>query len=161
MQLKKGHPLPFCCVTSLPQFQYPEDVSFECSLCGRCCGDTDDHTRHVLLLKVDAKRITKETGLDVSEFANHVEGSEPYVYEMKKPKDGKCFFLKNSRCTIYNIRPLICRFYPFQLDTIENTYVFSYTNKCPGIGQGKTLTREFFENLFATATKAMDENKKE
>jgi Fe-S-cluster containining protein len=148
-------------VKPLPQFEYPEDVRFECSLCSRCCEDTEDHTRHVLLLNVDAKSIAKETGLDVSEFADQVEGSEPYVYEMKKPEDGKCFFLKNSRCTIYNIRPLICRFYPFQLDSQNNTYVFSYTNKCSGIGNGETLTREFFENLFATATKAMEKNKKE
>ena len=145
----------------LSPFEYPENVSFDCKLCGRCCGDTEDHTRHVLLLKVDAKRITNQTNLDVSEFADEVEGSEPYVYEMKKPENGQCFFLKNSRCTIYNSRPLICRFYPFQLDNQNNTYVFSYTNKCPGVGKGDNLTLEFFEKLFATATQAMEQNKKE
>jgi Fe-S-cluster containining protein len=114
------------------------------------------------MLKVDAKRITNQTNLDVNEFADEIEGSEPYLYQMKKPENGKCFFLKNSRCTIYNNRPLICRFYPFQLDNLGNgNYLFSYTNKCPGIGKGDKLEREFFEKLFATATQAMEQNKKE
>jgi hypothetical protein len=144
------------------EFEYPENVAFTCSLCGRCCGDTEDHVRRVLLLKLDTNRITNETSLDVSAFADPVEGSEPYVYEMKKPKDGKCFFLKNNRCTIYKARPLICRFYPFQLDDLGNdNYVFSYTDKCPGIGKGNSLEREFFESLFNTAKQAMEKNKKE
>ena len=30
-----------------------------------------------------------------------------------KKKDGKCFFLENGKCTIYKIRPKICRIYPY------------------------------------------------
>ena len=140
-------------------FEYPKNVGFVCKRCAQCCGDTEDTVRHVLLLKTDAQRISKETLLDSHEFAKDVSGFEPYIYEMKKTSGGKCFFLKNNRCTIYEIRPLICRFYPFELKNLgNNNYHFSYTNKCPGIGNGPHLKRVFFENLFSTVTDAMEEN---
>jgi len=78
---------------------------------------------------------------------------------MKKSKDGKCFFLKNKQCIIYKIRPLICRFYPFQLKNLGNKrYSFSYTNKCPGIENGAYNKREFFEKLFREFTNTMEQN---
>ncbi len=30
-----------------------------------------------------------------------------------KQKDGKCVFLKNNKCEIYEVRPKICRIYPY------------------------------------------------
>lgn len=133
-------------------FDYPKRVGFACNRCGRCCGDTEDTVRHVLLLKSDTNRISKETSLDVHEFADEIVGFEPYIYEMKKPEDGKCFFLKNNRCTIYEFRPLICRFYPFELRNLGNDrYSFAYTNDCPGIGNSSHLDKIFFEGLFRKA----------
>ena len=142
-------------------FEYPKHVGFVCSRCSQCCGDTEDHVRTILLLKTDAERISNETLFDIHEFADQVSGFEPYNYQMKKPENGKCFFLKNNRCTIYKIRPLICRFYPFQLENLgNNRYSFSYTNKCPGIGKGPHHKKEFFETLFNKATNEIEENSK-
>jgi Fe-S-cluster containining protein len=141
------------------EFEYPKDVGFVCNKCAQCCGDTEDTVRHVLLLKTDATRISNEILLDCHEFAEVISGFEPYVYEMKKTENGKCLFLKNNRCTIYKVRPLICRFYPFELKNLgNNKYQFSYTNKCPGVGKGSYLKRVFFENLFSIVTDAMEEN---
>ena len=139
-------------------FEFPEDVRFVCEKCGRCCGDTEDTVRHVLLLKTEAEKISEQTSLDIHEFAQEVYGFEPYIYEMKKTEpDGKCFFLKDNRCTIYEIRPIICRFYPFELKNLGNkSYLFSYTPKCPGIGKGPRIEKEFFDQLFKVATDAMD-----
>ncbi|MCW4015507.1 MAG: YkgJ family cysteine cluster protein [Candidatus Bathyarchaeota archaeon] len=140
-------------------FEYPKDVGFVCNGCAQCCGDTEDTVRCILLLKTDAERISNKTLLDINEFAEQVSGCEPYIYKMKKPEDGKCFFLENNRCTIYEIRPLICRFYPFKLDNLgNNRYIFSYTNKCEGIGKGPHHKKVFFENLFNEATNAIDES---
>ncbi len=78
---------------------------------------------------------------------------------MKKGKDGKCFFLKNNQCSIYKFRPLICRFYPFQLKNLGNSrYSFSYTNNCPGIEKGPQHNIRFFESLFKIFTNTMEEN---
>ena len=139
------------------RFEYPKHVSFGCNRCSRCCGDTEYEVRHILLLKNDAERISKETLLDINNFSEEVTGSEPYIYEMRKMEKGKCFFLKNNLCTIYKIRPLICRFYPFQLRNIgNNNYSFSYTDRCSGIGKKPKLNETFFENLFHQFIDAME-----
>jgi Fe-S-cluster containining protein len=140
-------------------FDYPTNIRFRCTHCGQCCGDTEEKTRHILLLKSDLDRISKETSLFYNKFSEESPGSEPYIYEMKKSKSGKCFFLKDNLCTIYEIRPLICRFYPFPLNDLgNNKHSFSYTKKCPGIGTGSELKKIYFENLYRKMLDAMEEN---
>jgi Fe-S-cluster containining protein len=133
-------------------FTYPDKVCFECNCCGICCADTDHKLRHILLLESEAEEISAKTGLPIEEFANESSGTPPYIYEVKKA-EGDCRFLKDNKCIIYEARPLICRFYPFELkfDQDKNTHVFSYTLECPMINQGKQLTKNDFEALFALA----------
>jgi Fe-S-cluster containining protein len=60
-------------------------------------------------------RLIENKSMVPEEFATKIEGFEPYVFQMKKTVDGSCVFLRNGLCSIYEARPLICRFYPFQL----------------------------------------------
>ncbi|MDG6222268.1 MAG: YkgJ family cysteine cluster protein [Candidatus Bathyarchaeota archaeon] len=144
------------------EYYFPESARFVCEKCGRCCGDTEDTIRHVLLLKSEAEKISKETSQEIREFAHEVNGFEPYIYEIKKTEtEGKCLFLEYNRCTIYEIRPIICRFYPFELKNLgKDKYSFLFTTKCKGIGQGPNLKKDFFEGLFMLVTKVMDEDAK-
>jgi Fe-S-cluster containining protein len=106
-------------------------------------------------LKDDVKLISTRTGLRTYEFAERCEGSEPYIYEMKK-NDKKCVFFKDNACQIYTFRPLICKFYPFQLNNPEeDKFVFNHTDECSGIGKGERLEKEFFEELSAYFIKKM------
>jgi len=140
-------------------FKYPKHVSFRCVRCALCCGDTEHKVRSVLLLKPEADRISEKTLLDIDKFAEEIKGREPYVRQMRKTEDGKCVFLKDDSCSIYQIRPLICRFYPFQLKNLGNSgYIFNYTDECPGIGKGSKLKRNFFERLLRDFTESMREN---
>ena len=141
------------------KFTFPKDVRFECSRCALCCGDTETKRRMILLLKSEVERISQITSKKFSEFAYRKEGVKPYTYIMRKTSDGKCVFLKDNLCTIYGIRPLICRFYPFRLDFQENKkYVFDYTNECPGIGKGPQLEKRFFNKLCAEFMESMKQN---
>lgn len=134
-------------------FDYPKNVRFQCKRCALCCGDTKKRDRHILLLKKETERISEATCKPVEEFAVHVEGRGPYVYEMEKTEEeGKCLFLKENLCTIYASRPLICRFYPFQLRTMKDgRHRFSHTTECPGIGKGKRVGKSYMERLFQQA----------
>lgn len=68
---------------------------------------------------------------------------------MKKDDSGKCFFLRDRLCTIYDARPLVCMFYPFELSHDgKGKYTFSCTDECPSVGRGNRLFRSFFEELF-------------
>ena len=134
-------------------FTYPEGVVFECTRCGLCCGDTDKKTRRILLLEPEAEAISAKTSLPKPGFSKKVMGKEPYCREMKKDREGKCCFLKDNHCTIYEQRPLICRFYPFELkfSSSQNQHVFAVTFECPAIGKGKLQGKTDFEKLFALA----------
>ena len=133
---------------------HPRNLRFKCVKCGLCCGDTAEKTRHVLLMKEEAVNIASSTKRAIPHFAVEVESREPYVYEMKKTAEaGRCIFLRENRCTIYSKRPLICRFYPFGLETIQNQKTFYFTNECPGIGEGKLMLERDFKKLAELASK--------
>jgi Fe-S-cluster containining protein len=134
------------------KFNYPISVRFRCIRCGICCGDTKDKSRHILLLKNEVEQIAKATGRQIFNFAAKIEDNAPYSYKMKKRKNGKCVFLENNRCTIYSSRPLICRFYPFELKAMNNRkYTFLYTNECPGINKGQVLNEGYYRLMFLLA----------
>jgi uncharacterized protein len=128
-------------------------VLFECSKCGLCCRDTQQKTRHILVLEKEANAIEMETSLPRQVFTKQITDKNPYYYEMKKSCEGKCFFLKNEQCSIYKVRPLICRFYPFELkfDSDKKQHVFDFTVECPGIGKGRAVAIKDFKALFSLA----------
>ena len=134
-------------------FTYPANVSFGCSQCGICCSDTKQKTRHILLLEAEAEIIASQTKLDKNDFSFQIDEKLPFCYEMKKTGEGKCVFLEENQCRIYQTRPLICRFYPFELkfEKDKQLHVFDFTHECPGIGQGKDFSLIDFERLFKLA----------
>jgi Fe-S-cluster containining protein len=133
-------------------FNYPAAVRFQCIKCGICCGDTKEKTRHILLLKTEAEQIATATSQPTSAFTVKIKDKAPYSHEMKKTEEGKCVFLKNNCCTIYTARPLICRFYPFELKTAhDGKHTFLYTTECPGINKGRMLNKNYFRKLLRLA----------
>jgi Fe-S-cluster containining protein len=137
-------------------------MRFQCTKCGICCGDTKEKKRHILLLATEAEQIAAKTLQPIANFAVKTENKAPYMYEMRKtPEDGKCVFLNGNRCAIYAFRPLICRFYPFELRTNQaQDYEFLCTNECPGLNKGKTLSKNYFKRLFYIAQYRLRQNQK-
>ncbi|MGB9676294.1 MAG: YkgJ family cysteine cluster protein [Candidatus Bathyarchaeales archaeon] len=141
------------------EFTYPKKLRFKCIKCALCCGDTENRTRTILMLKTEVEKIATKTKMRPESFVEEVKGFEPYAYMMRKNANGKCIFLNKNRCTIYAYRPLICRFYPFELKGTSNgAYTFNYTEECPGIGKGNPLEKSFFEKLFKRFGKMMAKN---
>ena len=134
-------------------FEYPAAARFRCTKCGICCGDTKGKTRHILLLRTEVEQIAKTTLQPISQFATKIKYREPYSYEMKKrTQDGKCVFFEANRCTIYSLRPLICRFFPFELKFLHSRkYKFLYTDECQGINKGRILSERYFRKMFRLA----------
>ncbi len=134
-------------------FTYPAKLRFNCNRCGLCCGDTKEKTRHILLLEEEAQTIAAKTALSKQDFSLEISDKHPYCFEMKKTSEGKCIFLKDNHCTIYSLRPLICRFYPFELkfDPDQEQHAFSFTLECPAMLRGEILGKNFFLRLFGLA----------
>jgi Fe-S-cluster containining protein len=110
-------------------------------------------------MKIEADHIMQKTSKSLEDFAEKICGHQPYVYRMKKTADGRCVFLNGNSCTIYSVRPLICRFYPFQLESVGNNRdAFTYTKECPSMGKGSKLEKKHFERLFTTLKETLKEN---
>ncbi|MEM3420917.1 MAG: YkgJ family cysteine cluster protein [Candidatus Hadarchaeum sp.] len=128
----------------------PKNMRFECQRCARCCGDTSHRGRNLLLTKSEVEEISEKTGLSPLAFATPISNKGAYQYKMKK-RGGKCLFLDGKACRIYDIRPLVCRFYPFSVCKKDNKYIFNFADDCPGIGLGEVLSEEVFEDLVTEA----------
>lgn len=112
------------------------------------------------MLVNEAEAISKKKGRTIETFAHKTRNHSQYTYEMKKTEIGKCVFLTYHTCQIYESRPLICRFYPFQLDTDQNgRHVFTGTNECLGTRKGKLLKKNDFAKLLTIAQNRFQSNR--
>jgi len=99
-------------------------LKFRCTGCGNCCKDP-----LLPLTDRDVARITQKTGVDALTFVRWVDrmgidmDDEPEAFVrlregkrvmiMRQGKGGCHFLGPDDRCTIYGIRPLGCRVFPF------------------------------------------------
>ena len=75
-------------------------------------------------------------------------------------KDGKCVFLEDNACQIYESRPLICRSFPYTFQTRGDQIFWGYTTKakeyCPAIQKETEVDKESLETL---ASNILEESK--
>lgn len=149
-----------------------------CSICApktHCC--TFDHNAGFTFVGIqDAKKIQKETKKEYTDFLDFsplpkatlrllkkedpaLEGALRYsqldnknrILRLKKQKDGKCIFLKNKKCSIYQFRPKICRIYPYWamrlLDNSLKIIEHDTTKRCPIIQADEQILKKQSEEL--------------
>lgn len=98
--------------TPLPEFYCPY-----LNECYQCCVDTE-----MTLSEEDITRIEK-LGYKIEEFLEEKDG-----FMALRNIDNHCIFLKNKICSIYEIRPQGCKFYPLIYDF--NIDDFAIDNLC-------------------------------
>ena len=72
---------------------------------------------------------------------------------MKSKEDTTCIFYREG-CSIYSVRPIACRLFPFRVEeeTLSNGDMLlsiNYNPTCPGIGKGKSVDRRKLEKMVA------------
>jgi len=72
---------------------------------------------------------------------------------MKSKEDTTCIFYREG-CTIYSVRPIACRLFPFRVEeeTLSNGDILlciNYNPTCPGIGKGQKVDKKKLEKLVA------------
>jgi len=97
-----------------------EIMGFKCLCCGRCCTGEDNS---VVVFPFEIRRImqfTGETWLQTVEPPAEGEWDlhgNFHTLEWRIKKEGaSCKFYSGNGCRIYEVRPMICRTYPFYLD---------------------------------------------
>jgi len=108
-------------------------TGFHCQECGECCRGEDNS---VVVFPEEIRRIQRATDLDWLEaVAPPVEGEWDregcfHTLEWRLRKENNaCRFYRDGRCSIYPVRPMLCRTYPFYLD--EGRLMHS---ECRGLG---------------------------
>jgi Fe-S-cluster containining protein len=101
-------------------------------------------------LEEEVRRISKLTKLHPMEFAFPISGFGNYKHKMKK-RNGICVFLTNRACRIYEVRPAVCRLYPFMASKSNGALVFRVSEDCPGVGLGNPVLDEDFKKMSEVA----------
>lgn len=125
---------------------YQNGLRFECTACGNCCTNSSGY---VELNEVEAVKIADYLSLTEDEFVNQfLEAKEDNRWHLNSLTNGDCVFLTDNRCTIYPVRPLQCRTFPFWSENVKSAYRWKLTTQeCPGINQGRLYSREEIEKI--------------
>jgi len=144
----------------------PEELRFVCTRCGNCCTDKDTIVNitylDILRLKTGLKLDLKET-LEIMGFyvfnkkltegtlekmvVSPIETERGLAFTgLLKNNLGECYFYdkEKTKCLIYNIRPMLCRTFPFSFGKsseignktkgdVKIFYTEKAKNYCPGI----------------------------
>lgn len=112
--------------------------------CIICCLETE-----MLLSNEDLTRIN-EQGYSVNDFATRTDNG----WQIKN-NNGRCFFLSDNRCGIYDQRPEGCRIYPLVFDI---TYEKPVLDNICRYRHEFFVTKEDIKNLKALHSKLQEEN---
>jgi len=123
-------------------FYEDKPIRFECSACGKCCtGHSDSH--YIALSHTEANELRAHLGVSEVWFKRH------YVEHLTRESwgirltDGQCVFLgKDKQCSIYHLRPVQCRTYPFWPELLDKEAHWQAEKRyCEGINRGKVVDR--------------------
>ena len=118
---------------------YERDLRFKCKRCAIYCCKLGGPS----LTKEDIEQI-ESAGYKISEFVEDAKrryrNNSLMISEMKSRKDGSCIFLRTDekrntyKCSIYEIRPTLCRLYPFEFERINiDSFLLRIIPCCKGL----------------------------
>jgi Fe-S-cluster containining protein len=129
-------------------------IGFECLICGKCCrreeGDNTvivspveikiiQDSRFIRPENISSPLLEENMGIfDLSSLEKYVASIDKqgnvhtFGWRLCQKKNGDCKFIqgKGERCTIYDVRPMMCSTYPFYMENMELK-----TSICEGIGR--------------------------
>ncbi len=104
---------------------------FACEQCGQCC---EVHSVGVRITREELARLAEHEHQSVPEYlATVVEDRDTYI--IPQP----CRYLADKRCMVHDIKPSVCRKYPFhQRKIVDKDTAWVVIAGCPG---GQKLLR--------------------
>lgn len=124
-----------------------QGLRFECQGSGKCCVSRDSYG-YVYLTKEDRIRMAKALKMSTRNFTHQYCTKEDGVYHLIDGQDGKCLFLKDKRCQVYEGRPTQCRTWPFWPEVMDSKiWQKEVASFCPGVGQGHPWPKQKIEDM--------------
>lgn len=129
---------------SKPEPWWHEGVKFECQGSGRCCVSRGQYG-YVYLTIEDRRALAKNLQLTTAAFTRKFCEKEGGIWKLRD-FDENCRFLDGKRCGVYEARPVQCRTWPWWPEVMgAKSWAREVAAYCPGVGKGRTWTREEIE----------------
>lgn len=145
---------------------YHAGLHFTCTQCGNCCTGGPGY---VWITKEEIVRIAQHLQITpqqmVERYCRKINGQFSLT-EIRRGDQYDCVFLKDKKikyrpqgadkeiqttirvCSVYDVRPLQCRTFPFWKGALHSREAWQATGeRCPGINQGRKFTQEQIERI--------------
>jgi uncharacterized protein len=121
------------------KYFFDNGIRFECSLCGKCCNGAPGI---IIVLENEIKLIADFLEIEKDLFIERCLYAYLDGFSIREDNTGRCIFYENG-CSIYPVRPLQCRTFPFWFINLrsERSWI-EVLKSCPGIGKGKLYSKE-------------------
>jgi Fe-S-cluster containining protein len=132
-----------------------QPLHFSCTGCGRCCETAGEY--YVFLSRAESERIRTHLQLSVSWFRRrYLNRLDDGTLVLASTPDERCIFLaQDGKCTIYTVRPVQCRTYPFWPELAGNRRAWQQeSNRCEGINQGDAIPVSAIRNAIRACQRA-------
>ena len=121
-------------------FYVSEPLRFECTQCGQCCSGGGAY--HVFLKAAEAEQIRAVLQLSRDWFwRRYLQRLDSGELTVVLKADGRCSFLdRDGRCSVYEVRPMQCRTYPFWPEILRSKAAWrAEAARCEGVDRGATV----------------------
>lgn len=133
---------------------WQDGIRFECQGSGQCCVSRDEYG-YVYMTKEDRIRMAQSLDIPTPEFTKEYCIKEDGIYHLKDGQDGRCLFLVDKKCGVYEGRPTQCRTWPFWPEVMNaKTWKKEVADYCPGVGKGRLWTAEEIEDQLSIQQKS-------
>lgn len=127
---------------------YAEGVRFGCTRGGDCCHNHGEYDR-VYFTKREEVKVAQHLGITLRALRQRYIARED-GYRIARSRGEACVFLDGCRCSIYPVRPVPCRTWPFWPETMSRRdFAKDVEPFCKGVGRGRLRTREEIERAMA------------
>ncbi len=110
---------------------YKEGLRFQCTGCGKCCTGAPGF---VFVSQEEIEEMAKHLGMPVALFKRKYVKNRGNRLLLVEKKNHDCIFLKDNKCSIYQVRPKQCRTYPWWKENLNSEESWRLASKeCEGI----------------------------
>jgi len=90
---------------------YSEGLSFQCTECGQCCTGSPGY---VWINEEEIALLAKHFKITTEKFIHTYVRQVDKRFSLKEHSENyDCIFLKDNKCSVYQLRPIQCRTFPW------------------------------------------------